>query len=61
MELKRVLPRDKKGYSKGSNMGTVEEPLKVLDSTFSQSAHNSQSALLEYLISNHYCTIRSNW
>jgi hypothetical protein len=32
MELKRVLPVTHKGYSKGSPVGTAEEPLKVLDS-----------------------------
>ena len=41
MELKgvlsgteRVLYATKKGFSKGSPMGTAEEPFKVLDSTF---------------------------
>jgi hypothetical protein len=43
--VERVLPGDKKGYSKANNTGTVEEPLKVLDSTFPHP----------------YCTIRSDW
>ena len=34
MEPKGVLPKTKKASSKGSPMGTAEEPIKVLDSTF---------------------------
>ena len=33
LDTKRVLPGTNKGSSKGSPIGTAEEPFKVLDST----------------------------
>ena len=34
MEPERVLSGTKKGYSKGSPLGTAKEPFQVLDGTF---------------------------